>query len=152
MPHNPRSRPPWFTPVQLRARRDGWGPELQCAFLAQLYLTGSVSLAAKRVGRTRESAYRLRARQDAGSFAAAWDAILAGPAPPGVASGRSRRTADWRKVTVEELHWRVETGLWRPLIYRGAMRCIARKPDNSALLRLLARMDRSTTHLEDRRP
>ena len=149
MPHNPRSRPPWFTPVQLRARRDGWGPELQCAFLAQLYLTGSVSLAARRVGRTRESAHRLRAREGAGSFAAAWDVILAGPALTGVAPERSRRTADWRKVTVEELHWRVETGLWRPLIYRGAMRSIARKPDNSALLRLLARMDRSTAHLDD---
>ncbi len=123
---------------------------MQCAFLAQLYLTGSVAKAARRVGRSRESAYRLRAREGAGSFADAWDRVLAGPGAPGEPPVRKRKVADWRKVTLEELHWRVETGLWRPLIYRGAMRAVARKPDNSALMRLLGQLDRQCSRIEDR--
>jgi hypothetical protein len=133
--------PPAFTPVKLRSRRDGWSAAVQCVFLAELYLTGVVSIAAARAGRSRESAHRLRSKQGAESFAAAWDKILAGPAGPGVPPARSRRVADWRKITRKDLHWRTETGLWRPVIYRGKMCGIARKPDNSALLRLLTRLD-----------
>jgi hypothetical protein len=59
------------------------------------------------------------------------------------------REPDWRKVTLEELFRRVETGLWRPVIYRGAMTAIARKPDNSALLHLLARLDRRTASIDE---
>lgn len=133
-----RSRPPFFTPVKLRARKDGWSPQLQCAFLAELYLRGSVAGAAKAVGKSRESAYRLRAKRDAQSFAAAWDHVLGAPGSP-----PARRTgiADWRKVTLRDLYYRVEIGLWQPVIYRGTMRFIAQKPDNSALLRLLRRLD-----------
>ncbi|GAB5348881.1 hypothetical protein [Alteriqipengyuania sp. 357] len=60
--HHVRRRPGWFRPVPLRARRDGWSPWRQCAFLAQLYFTGSVAAAARRVGMSRASAYRLRER------------------------------------------------------------------------------------------
>ena len=145
MPHvSSRSRPPWFTPVRLRARRGGWSAEVQCAFLAQLYFTGSPAAAARRVGRSRESAHRLRKRPDAESFAAAWDRILEGPAAQGECRARQRRVADWRKVTLEQLHWRMETGLWRPAIYRGRMCGFRRKPDNSALLRLIGRLDART--------
>ena len=159
--HAHRSRPPAFTPVKRRERKGGWSAKVQCAFLAALYLTGSVNAAAARVGRSRESAYRLRRAKGGESFAAAWDRILApgDPAPtagsppahdcpqsrPQSRSSR-KRVADWRKVTLSELIWRVEIGLWRPVIYRGKWRGIARKPDNSALLRLLSRLDRKTGH------
>ena len=125
---------------------------MQCAFLAALYAKGSVAAAAKAVGRSRESAHRLRSRSGAESFAAAWDKVLAGPAASGTSALPSRRMADWRKVTLEELHWRIETGLWRPVIYRGKMRAIARKPDNSALLHLLARLDKQVAGIEGEVP
>ncbi|WP_326524180.1 hypothetical protein [Sphingomonas sp.] len=66
-----------FTPVPvIRARHDGWSPERQRRFIAALAHTACVSAAARAVGSTRTSAYRLRARPDAEGFAAAWDAAL----------------------------------------------------------------------------
>lgn len=62
-----------FTPVPLRARRDGWSPECQRAFILRLALCGSASAAARAVGKTRRSAYRLREHEGAESFALAWD-------------------------------------------------------------------------------
>lgn len=62
-----------FTPVPVRARRDGWSPECQQAFILRLALCGSPGAAARAVGKTRRSAYRLRERDGAESFAAAWD-------------------------------------------------------------------------------
>lgn len=68
----PRS-PISFTPVALdRARHDGWTPQAQRGFIAALFATGSVGAAARSVGMTRMSAYRLRKRAGAESFAAAW--------------------------------------------------------------------------------
>lgn len=63
-----------FDPVPVRARHDGWTPERQRAFLAALARCGSVSAAARALGKTRRSAYLLRERPGAESFAAAWDA------------------------------------------------------------------------------
>ena len=135
--HRVRRRPPFFHPVPLRARRDGWSEMRQCAFLAELYLTGSVASAARAVGMARNSAYRLRSRPDAASFAHAWDSVLA---PLG--SGRlPAPKVDWRKVTHAALVERLETGLIQPLLHRGRMTAIRRKPDNSALFRLLRRLD-----------
>lgn len=121
---------------------------MQCAFLAALYATGSVSAAAKAVGKSRETAYRLRTREGAASFAAAWDRILAGPAQSGALPERSARVADWRKVTLQDLQWQIETGLWRPVIFRGQMRAVQRKADNSALLHLLSRFDKQLARVE----
>lgn len=135
--HRLRRRPPFFHPVSLRARADGWSEVRQCAFLAQLYLTGSVTAAARSVGMSRASAYRLRERGGAEGFAHAWDAVLT---PPGL--GRlCAPKPDWRKVTNEQLVGRLETGLIKPVFYRGRMTAIRRKPDNSALFRLLRRVD-----------
>ena len=75
----PRRRVPKFTPVPLRYRRDGWTPGRQADFLGRLCETWSVAAAARHVGMTRESAYRLREKPGAESFAAAWDFILAEP-------------------------------------------------------------------------
>lgn len=65
-----------FTPVAVRARRDGWTKAAQQGFIVRLALGGCVSLAARAVGKTRKSAYRLRERPDAESFAAAWDTAV----------------------------------------------------------------------------
>jgi hypothetical protein len=62
-----------FTPVKMRPRRDGWTVERQKWFILRLALGGCVSVAARGVGMTRKSAYRLRDRPGAESFAAAWD-------------------------------------------------------------------------------
>ncbi|WP_374408234.1 hypothetical protein [Pelagerythrobacter sp.] len=135
--HRVRRRPPFFQPVPLRARRDGWSEVRQCAFLATLYLTGSVTNAARAAGMTRNSAYRLRSRADASSFANAWDYVLT---PPG--SGRLvAPKADFRKVTNDTVFRQAEAGLVQPLLQRGRMAAIRQKPENSALFRLLRRFD-----------
>ncbi|HEX8224761.1 MAG TPA: hypothetical protein VF605_13165 [Allosphingosinicella sp.] len=68
---------PSFEPASGRARRDGWTPERQRAFIAALARSGCVGGAAREAGMSRESAYRLRRRRGAEGFAAAWDSIVA---------------------------------------------------------------------------
>lgn len=66
-----------FTPVPLQRRRyDGWSPLVQKRFIHALSVMGSVGAACRAVGRGRVSAYRLREREGAESFADAWDAAL----------------------------------------------------------------------------
>lgn len=123
-------RVPAFAPVPLRARADGWTPMRQAAFLGALAETGSVEAAARQVGMARETAYRLRRRRGAESFAAAWDAVLGRPV-------EARR-----KVTDEERMRRALGGLLKPVIYGGRHVAIERKADNSALLGVMRRLDR----------
>jgi hypothetical protein len=118
---------PAFYPVPVRSRRDGWTPARQVHFLGLLAETGSVLAACKAVGMSRNSAYRLRRKRDAESFAAAWDAALGEPK---------------RKVTVEDLDYLAVHGLIRPRFYRGRYVGFSQNPSNSALLRLNARFDR----------
>jgi hypothetical protein len=59
-------------------RRDGWTAERQLRFLAALTRTRSVTRAAASVSLSRESAYRLRARDPHSLFAAAWDRAMEG--------------------------------------------------------------------------
>lgn len=73
-----RLRVPAFYPVPIRTRRDGWTIERQADFLGMLAETGSVIGACEAVGISRKSAYQLRARPGAESFAAAWNAALGG--------------------------------------------------------------------------
>ncbi len=73
-----------FTPVPLeRARSSGWSPLAQRRFIYALSVMGSVGAAARAVGMGRVSAYRLREREGADSFAAAWDNAME--------AGRSRQ-------------------------------------------------------------
>jgi hypothetical protein len=74
--HTPPAPPATFTPVAVRQRHDGWTPERQVDFIRALAECACVTEAAERVGVTTHSAYRLRARADAASFRAAWDAAL----------------------------------------------------------------------------
>ena len=135
--HSVRRRPPFFHPVPLRARRDGWTVARQCHFLAQLYVTGSVTAAARSVGMSRASAYRLRERAGAEGFGWAWDHVLMPPQ-----SGRHpRRKADLRKVTNPVLLWWLETGLVQPVIYQHRVVAVRSKPCNTSLFALLRRGD-----------
>ena len=118
---------PAFYPVPLRSRRDGWTPARQAHFIGMLAQTRSVSAACQAVGMSRNSAYELRTRRDAESFAAAWDAALGMPK---------------RKLTIDDLDHLARYGLIRPRLYRGRYVGSSRKPSNSALLRLIARFDR----------
>lgn len=129
-PHPARRRQPRvppFYPVPLRTRSDGWTVKRQTDFLGMLAETGSVLGACEAVGISRKSAYRLRARPGAESFAAAWDAALGAPV---------------RKVTVDDLPFLARHGLIRLRFFRGRYRGASQKPDVSALLRLLSQLDR----------
>ena len=123
---SPRRRVPAFTPVPLRYRKDGWTPMKQAAFLGALAETWCVVAAARRVGMTRESAYRLRGKPGAESFAAAWDSILAEP----------RRI---RKSTHELLWHRLFYGTLKPVMRGGRHIGTLHSPDEDAVLRLYRR-------------
>jgi len=126
-------RVPAFYPVPLRGRRDGWTFKKQTDFLGYLAETGSVMGACEAVGMSRNSAYKLRARPNAESFAAAWDAALGAPV---------------RKMTVDDLEFRAYHGLIQPVLFRGKYRGAWRKPDNSALLRLHRQHERRAERWE----
>jgi hypothetical protein len=93
-----------FTPVASGSpRHDGWTPERQRAFIAQLVETGGVAAAARAVGMTRQSAVRLRKRADAEGFARAWDNALC--------EGRDRNL----DLAIE----RGRDGYWVPVTRKG---------------------------------
>jgi hypothetical protein len=67
-----------FTPVPLRRKRaNGWTAERQRRFVLALSVMGAVGPAVRAVGMGRASAYRLRERAGAESFAEAWDIAIA---------------------------------------------------------------------------
>lgn len=63
-----------WVPVRRRPRYDGWTEEKQRRFIEVLADTGIVSIAAKAVDMSRESAHRLRRSPHGAAFARAWDA------------------------------------------------------------------------------
>ena len=63
-----------WVPVRRRPRLDGWTEEKMRRFIETLADTGQVSLAAKAVGMSRESAYKLKRAPHGAAFARAWDA------------------------------------------------------------------------------
>lgn len=66
-----------FTPfVPPRPRANCWTSDAQVAFIAALARTGVVAVAARGVGKSPRSAYQLRVRPGAESFADAWDRAL----------------------------------------------------------------------------
>lgn len=83
-----------------------WTRDKVIAFLKGLALTGSVAEAARRVGMSRQSAYRLRARRGA-QFAAVWDEGVAlarlmamtGYTPGDVRTDTHNMTGEAHKVT-----------------------------------------------------
>lgn len=170
-PARPPRRIPPFHAVPGRARADGWTPLRQAEFIGELAETRSVAEAARRVGMTRETAYRLRQRKWAASFCAAWDAAIgrppvamrpkfagaglmaarlaklgfgdralamAAPGAPPESCEQAGGTSPSPKVTLGELQWRVETGVWSVILRRGKYAGVIRKADDSALLQLVA--------------
>lgn len=120
-----------FVPVPVRARVDGWTPDRQRAFIGWLSKGLRPGRAAASVGMSRKSAYALRDRPGAESFAAAWDAALA--------IARRRRAAalpptEWQRAVEGVLH---------PIRYRGRIVAYDRRFDNVALLRLLGRLEKA---------
>jgi hypothetical protein len=141
LPSKPRPRPkriPPFHAVPVRIREDGWTPLRQAEFIGHLAQTRSVSAAAKAVSMARETAYRLRSREGAEGFCAAWDVAMGRLAAEETARMALRPL---RKVTLKQLEWRVETGIWRVVLRQGRYLGVSQKPDNSALLTLLSRLD-----------
>ena len=67
---------PDFETAPTRNRNAGWTAERQRKFIEHLSLTGSVGEAAGIAGISSRSAYRLRNKAGAESFARAWDAAL----------------------------------------------------------------------------
>ena len=66
-----------FTPVpRARARRTGWSPDRQRFFLFALSRCGSVARAARSVGMSPRSAYRLAHAPGAEDFVRAWDQAI----------------------------------------------------------------------------
>lgn len=65
-----------FAPVPHARRARGWTHDAQLAFIAALARCGVVAQAARSVGCSPRSAYYLRQRPGADSFAAAWDWAL----------------------------------------------------------------------------
>jgi hypothetical protein len=63
-----------WVPFRRRPRYDGWTEEKQRRFIEVLADTGIVTVAAKAVGMSRESANRLRRSPHGAAFARAWDA------------------------------------------------------------------------------
>lgn len=121
-----RRRVSAFAPVPLPYRSDGWTPGRQADFLGHLAETLSVAAAARHVGKSRESAYRLRAKNGAASFAAAWDAILAHPSAP-------------RKSTTP-LGWhRAFYGTLKPVMRGGRHVATLHSSSNDAVLQLYRR-------------
>jgi len=72
---------PKFTPAPTRKQHAGWTAERQRRFIERLALTGSVGEACAIAGVASSSAYRLRNKAGAESFARAWDAALSMSAP-----------------------------------------------------------------------
>jgi hypothetical protein len=72
----PAPQVPDFDPAPTRKRRAGWTAERQRTFIERLALTGNAGDASALVGLSSSSAYRLRNKAGADSFARAWDAAL----------------------------------------------------------------------------
>jgi len=131
----PRRPVPDFDPVPVRARKDGWTPERQREFIRLLHVTRNIGKAARTVGMSRRSAYRLRDKPGAESFAAAWDAAFAlRPRPV--------------RVDIAQLWHRALFGKVKPVVRGGRQIGTITQPDNDALLKLYDRVERNCRNFD----
>ena len=126
-----------FTPVPLRTQHNGWSDALQVRFVLALARGAGPHEAARSLGRTRQSAYRLRQRPGAESFAAAWDAAQA--------FSRKAAVAGRRRVSATSM---IETILV-PRYYRGRLIGFVEREDMAGAMRLLRRLDRLAERIGD---
>jgi hypothetical protein len=128
-----------FTPVPVRAQHNGWSPELQRHFILRLARGEGPDSAARALGRSRQSVYRLRSRPDAASFATAWDGAVAFSQR----IGRVRQQAPLGLGTIETL--------LVPRFYRGRLIGFVQREDVAGAMRALRRLDRVNDRLEAER-
>jgi hypothetical protein len=114
-----------FTPAPCR-RHNGWTAERQRAFIRHLGRLGLVAPAARAVGMSRQSAYALREKPGAESFAEAWDLALE------MGLGNAEDHAITRALEGYEV----------PYFYGGRQCGTIRRYDHRLLLAALARGDR----------
>jgi hypothetical protein len=126
-----------FTPVPLRAQHNGWSPDLQRRFILALARGAGPGEAARGLGRTRQSVYRLRKRARAESFAAAWED----------AQAFARRSAGAQRSGPPG-SGAIET-LLVPRFYRGRLIGYIQREDVAGALRTLRQLDRLADRLED---
>ena len=126
-----------FVPVPLRAQHNGWTPALQLRFIVALARGASVDEAVRALGKTRQSAYDLRKRTGAESFAAAWNSALA-----------FARTADAAARSPAAGGGGIETILV-PRYYRGRLVGFVQREDLAGAMRVLGRLDRLAEKLGD---
>lgn len=124
-----------FTPVPLRARRDGWTVKKQQFFILGLARGFTVGKAAAILGMSRKTAYELRRMPGAGGFAAAWDAALA--------RARARKQA----AKAPSLSDRAMHGEWHPRLLHGRLIGWEHRPANARLIGRLKRLDRQVEKL-----
>ena len=110
-----------FAPVPTRPRRDGWTPDKQRAFIADLRRHGSVHKAAKSVGMSHQSAWRLRNHAKAGDFAVAWE----------------RAIDEARCDMIDRALEVMKHGVLIPRTYRGRYTGVLRRFDNRLALAAL---------------
>ena len=116
-----------FAPVpRLRARRNGWTEGKQRGFIAALARCGSVAAAARVVGMTARSAYRLIDAPGAAAFAAAWDEAID--------LGLSRLRLDSLQRSLE--------GDYVPIYRRGKLVRVEHRRNDKLAIALLSGRDR----------
>jgi hypothetical protein len=119
---------PDFTPVPLsRRRHDGWSADRQRAFIAALAETGVVASAARVVGMGVTSAYNLRRRAGAESFARAWALV----------------ETDARRRAFELIVDQAINGVTHPRFYRGRFVSSIHKYETRLALAALRAADRA---------
>lgn len=112
-----------FVPVPRRnGRADGWSSDRQHCFVWALAALPSVAAAARGVGMSARSAYRLRAAPGAEGFAAAWDDALE------IGIWKARDTAIQRAIEGHEV----------AIVRRGRIIGSQRRFDNRLLVHALA--------------
>ena len=126
-----------FSPVPVRPQHNSWSPELQKRFILALARGAGPGDAARRLGRTRQSAYRLRSRPGSESFCAAWDRAL-----------DYARTVRGAAAASPLGFGGIET-LLVPRFYRGRLIGFVQREDTAGAIRLLRRLDRLADRLGD---
>lgn len=115
-----------FAPAPGRVRHDGWTPDRQRRFLLMLRETGVVAAAARAVGCSYQSGYKLRRQPGAVEFAAAWDRAL----------------DEGRMKAFDLVYDRAINGYRIALFYRGRYVGTAHRYDNRLAMAALEGADR----------
>jgi hypothetical protein len=125
-----------FTPVPLRSQHNGWMPALQRRFILALGRGAGPDEAARALGKTRQSAYRLRKKPGAESFAAAWDEAQAFAR---TAAAAARAPAIYNHGLEPMLV---------PRYYRGRLVGFVQREDHAGALRVLGQLDKVAERVE----